>query len=78
MKLVHLGVAALVAAFATSSMGQSTDATNDTPQSTLKVNSRAVLVDVVVTDRNGNPVKGLKQDDFKVLGTGQAAEHRLF
>ncbi len=71
MKLVHLGVAALVAAFATSSMGQSTDATNDTPQSTLKVNSRAVLVDVVVTDRNGNPVKGLKQDDFKVLEQGK-------
>jgi VWFA-related protein len=34
---------------------------------TLKVNSRAVLVDVIVTDRNGNPVKGLKQDDFRLL-----------
>ena len=34
---------------------------------TLKVNSRAVLVDVIVTDRNGNPVKGLKQEDFRLL-----------
>jgi len=38
---------------------------------TLKVNSRAVLVDVIVTDRNGNPVKGLKQEDFKILEDGK-------
>jgi VWFA-related protein len=71
MKLVHLGIAALAAAFATCLVGQSTDATADTPQSTLKVNSRAVLVDVIVTDRNGNPVKGLKQDNFKILEQGK-------
>ena len=71
MKLYHLGTAALAAVFAMSSMGQSTDATTDTPQSTLKVNSRAVLVDVIVTDRNGNPVKGLKQEDFRVLEQGK-------
>ncbi|HMG84476.1 MAG TPA: VWA domain-containing protein [Terracidiphilus sp.] len=71
MKLIHLGIAALAAALATSSMGQSTDAATSTPQSTLKVNSRAVLVDVVVTDSKGNPVKGLKQDDFKVLEQGK-------
>jgi VWFA-related protein len=71
MKIVQLGVAALAAAFATSLMGQATDATTEPPQSTLKVNSRAVLVDVVVTDSKGNPVKGLKQDDFKVLEQGR-------
>jgi VWFA-related protein len=38
---------------------------------TLKVNSRAVLVDVVVTDRDGNPVKGLNKDDFKILEDGK-------
>ena len=37
----------------------------------LKVNSRAVLVDVIVTDKNGNPVKGLKQSDFRVLEEGK-------
>lgn len=39
-------------------------------QPTLRINSRAVLVDVVVTDRNGNPVRGLKQDAFKVAEDG--------
>jgi VWFA-related protein len=52
-------------------MGQSSDAATDAAQSTLKVNSRAVLVDVVVTDSKGNPVKGLKQADFRVLEQGQ-------
>jgi VWFA-related protein len=59
-------------------MGQSTDATTDTPQSTLKVNSRAVLVDVIVTDRNGNPVKGLKQEDFRILEQGRPQDIGYF
>ena len=71
MKLFHLGIATIAAAFAVSSMGQSSDAAIDTPQTTLKVNSRAVLVDVVVTDSKGNPVKGLRQEDFRVLEQGQ-------
>ncbi len=39
------------------------------PQSDHTVRSRVnlVLVDVVVTDRNGQPVTGLSQDDFEVL-----------
>jgi len=72
MKLFHLGFAALAAMFATSLIGQSSDAVTDAPQTTLKVNSRAVLVDVIVTDRNGNPIKGLKQEDFKVLEQGKS------
>ena len=42
-----------------------------TPESTLHINSRAVLVDVLVTDRNGNPIKGLKQDAFSVTEQGK-------
>src|SRR5580692_3473310 len=38
----------------------------NTPSSTLRINSRAVLVDVIVTDRSGKPVTGLKQDAFTV------------
>lgn len=40
-------------------------------QPTLRVNSRAVLVDVVVTDRNGRPVTGLKKDAFAVSEQGK-------
>ena len=43
----------------------------DTPSSTLRINSRAVLVDVIVTDRKGNPVTGLKRDAFTVTEQGK-------
>jgi VWFA-related protein len=33
---------------------------------TLHVNSRAVLIDVMVTDKDGKPVKGLTKDAFRV------------
>lgn len=33
---------------------------------TLQVNSRVVLTDVTVTDAKGNPVRGLRQADFKI------------
>lgn len=41
------------------------------PQPTLRITSRAVLVDVVVTDRNGNPVTGLNQNAFRVTEDGK-------
>ena len=41
------------------------------PEATLRINSRAVLVDVLVTDRNGEPVKGLKQSAFTVNEQGK-------
>lgn len=41
------------------------------PMSALRVNSRAVLVDVVVTDGKGKPVTGLKQDAFTVTEQGK-------
>jgi VWFA-related protein len=37
---------------------------------TLRINSRAVLVDVVVTDRSGNPVTGLNKDAFTLSEQG--------
>jgi VWFA-related protein len=43
----------------------------NTPISTLQINSRAVLVDVIVTDRSGRPVTGLKQSDFSVNEQGK-------
>jgi hypothetical protein len=34
------------------------------PQSVLHTGTREVQLDVVVVDGKGNPVKGLKKDDF--------------
>ncbi|MGC1450885.1 MAG: VWA domain-containing protein [Candidatus Sulfotelmatobacter sp.] len=71
MKRFNAVIAASVACFATALIGQNNDAATNNPDTTLKVNSRAVLVDVIVTDRNGNPVKGLKADDFTVEEQGK-------
>src|ERR1700741_5397732 len=71
MKFFNPGITALTAVFATALLAQSSDTTSSAPETMLKVNSRAVLVDVIVTDKNGNPVKGLKQGDFRVLEQGK-------
>ena len=45
---------------------------------TLRINSRAVLVDVIVTDGHGNPVTGLKQNAFSVTEQGKPQEIGFF
>jgi VWFA-related protein len=35
--------------------------------STIKTQTRLITVDVIATDSHGNPVRGLKQDDFQVM-----------
>jgi VWFA-related protein len=40
-------------------------------EATLHIDSRAVLVDVTVTDHDGRPVTGLKQDAFSVSEQGR-------
>lgn len=68
-------VAVLMAAFAfafispLSARSQGPDAS--APQTTLRISSRAVLVDVLVTDHKGKPVSGLKKDDFTVTDQGK-------
>ncbi len=37
----------------------------------VRSNTRVVLLDVVVTDRSGNPVRTLTQDDFTILEDGK-------
>jgi VWFA-related protein len=39
----------------------------DLPLTTLHVQAREVVLDVVVTDKHGNFVNGLKQEDFSIL-----------
>jgi VWFA-related protein len=48
------------------------------PISTLRITSRAVLVDVIVTDKSGKPVTGLKQDAFAVTEQGKPQAIRFF
>lgn len=69
MKGLTAAAAVLVIGFVAGSSAQS-DSRQENPDTTLKINSRAVLVDVIVTDKSGSPVKGLKQSDFKVLEDG--------
>ncbi len=56
----------LLSAFALPAIAQ----TND-PDTTLRLTSRAVLVDVIVTDSSGKPVKGLSRDAFSVTEQGK-------
>lgn len=48
------------------------------PIPTFKVSTRAVVVDVVVTDAKGHPVKGLKQEDFHLAEDGHPQQLRSF
>jgi VWFA-related protein len=60
-----------------SAPSQSTEATA-APLLTLKVSTRAVVVDVVVTDGKGHPVKGLPQEDFQLTEDGKPQSVRSF
>jgi VWFA-related protein len=48
------------------------------PTASLRINTRAVLLDVLVTDRNGTPVTGLKQDAFNVTEQGKPQSVAFF
>lgn len=71
VKRICLAIFLFAVCVATPLFAQSNEATSNAPETTLRVNSRAVLVDVIVTDHNGNSVKGLKQDEFRVMEQGK-------
>jgi VWFA-related protein len=48
------------------------------PQYTLQANTRVVLTDVTVTDKQGNPVRGLKVSDFRILDNNKQQEIASF
>ena len=50
---------------------ENANADNQTPAATFKISGKAVLLDVVVTDKSGNQVTGLKPESFSVLEKGQ-------
>ncbi len=48
------------------------------PVPTFKVSTKAVVVDVVVTDSKGHPVRGLRQQDFRLAEDGKLQDIRYF
>jgi len=66
-----LFMAAAAALVASSLMAQNNEPAPVSSGTTLRITSRAVLVDVTVTDRSGKPVTGLKRDAFSVLEQGK-------
>ena len=50
---------------------QSTSVPPDASVQTFRTTSRAVLLDVIVSDRKGKPVTGLKQEDFTIIEQGR-------
>ncbi|MGC2162344.1 MAG: VWA domain-containing protein [Silvibacterium sp.] len=46
---------------------QANSGTTQQPAYTLQAGTRVVLTDVTVTDRNGNPIPGLKASDFQIF-----------
>ena len=62
-------IAMLVATFA--SPGSSQQNSSDLPSPTIRVTTRMVLVDVVVTDKHGNAVPGLHPEDFALEENGK-------
>jgi VWFA-related protein len=53
-------------------------ATAEIPGITIRANARLVIVDVVVTDKKGQPVTGLKADDFTVEENGKKQKISVF
>jgi VWFA-related protein len=68
MKIVHAAAFSLAACIALPSAAQQTA---NTPQFTLSTTVSRVLLDVSVTDAQGNPVHGLTQNNFAVQEDGQ-------
>jgi len=58
-------------------LAQQTD-TGAAPPPTLKVTTRLVYVDVLVRDKSGNVVRGLTQQDFRIMEDGKPQPVQFF
>lgn len=64
--------ATLCFAVAMPALAQSGDPQNpETPTTTIHVNARSVVVNVVVTDKSNRAVTGLSKDDFQIFEDGK-------
>jgi hypothetical protein len=70
----------LFSAFEVPASAQSASASPSTQQPvyTLHANKRAVLTDVTVTDREGNPIHGLNASAFQILDNGKPQDLASF
>src|SRR3569833_2817514 len=50
----------------------------ETPEITLRAETRVVQVDVTVRDSSGKPVEDLKQSDFRILDNGTPRPFTIF
>jgi VWFA-related protein len=68
-------IAILCTLFAATAMGQVSK-----PDTTVqfKASSNLVIVDAVITDKSGKPIKGLQQSDFTVLEDGKPQKISVF
>jgi VWFA-related protein len=71
-----IGIAAV--AIAAGGWFQSAPSTPEVPAPTIRVSTHLVLVDVVVTDKQGNPVTGLRPEDFVVEENGKPQKISAF
>src|SRR5205814_2151363 len=61
-----------------SARAQNNTAPSQTNTPALKTTTRAVVVDVVITGSNGEPIAGLQQKDFSLLEDGQIQTVNFF
>jgi len=78
--LAATGVWLLIGTTPVSALGQnaSSPASLNQPSYTLQVNSRVVLTDVTVTDKQGNPITGLTGNDVRLIDNAKPQKTRLF
>jgi len=68
----------LAAIMAVPSVLRAQETTAEIPSVTIRANTRLVLVDVVVTDKKGQPITGLKAEDFTVEENGKKQKVSVF
>ena len=69
----------LLAVVATGGWFQAPEPTqNQVPAPTIRVSTHLVLVDVVVTDKQGKPIAGLHPEDFELQENGKAQKISTF
>jgi VWFA-related protein len=76
--LFMLGILLLADWLSAPSQSLAQASTTVAPVPSLTVNARTVIVDVVVTDKNGNPITGLRKEDFAVSEDGRPQQITTF